>query len=69
VHVGLPAKRGDGLLERVPDVSAVLKPAPVTGTIVPTAPELGVRVMVGVVVVTRNVAEPKSEASPVTVKV
>jgi hypothetical protein len=40
-----------------PALSAVLKPLPVTVTIVPIGPELGVRVIVGVVAVTVKVVE------------
>ena len=50
------APNADGLLERVPSVSAPLKPPPLTETIVPEGPEMGLRAMCGVALVTVNAA-------------
>jgi hypothetical protein len=50
-----------------PGPSAALKPLPVTVTAVPIGPELGTSVIVGVGLVTVNVAEAKSPVEPVTV--
>jgi hypothetical protein len=57
VHEGLVIKPV-GVLENEPgpQTSAGANPAPVTTTTMPTGPELGLSVIVGVVVVTVNVA-------------
>ena len=49
--------------------SAGLNPLPVTATIVPIGPILGVRIMTGVLTVTVKVAEAESPLLPVTVRV
>jgi hypothetical protein len=55
-HVGLPVNKPRGLLVTEHVVSVSENPLPVTCTLVPTRPEEGARVIVGVGAVTENVA-------------
>ena len=67
VGAGVVATRPVGLLENVTEVSVGLKPLPVTITVVPSGPEVGLSVIVAVFS-SLNVAEAESETDlPVTV--
>lgn len=68
VHDVAVVMSGSGVLESVQGpTSPTANPLPVTVTTVPRGPELGLRVIFGELVVTVNVAEPKSPSVPVAV--
>ena len=48
--------RPDGPLVKAPEISPLLNPLPVTETVVPTGPDVGLKVMEGVEAVTVKVA-------------
>jgi hypothetical protein len=65
VQAGLVV-RPDGPLVKVPKVSPLLNPLPVTETTVPTGPDVGLKVMEGVETVTVKAAVAKSPVLPRT---
>lgn len=68
VHDTAVVMSGSGVLESVQaPTSPTANPLPVTVTTVPRGPEVWLRVIFGELVVTVNVAEPKSPSVPVAV--